>query len=147
MKINKLAIDGGLPVRKNFLQYGKQSITENDINRVQNVLRSDFLTSGPNVTKFEEDLSEFCGTKYAVTLNSGTAALHGMYSSVGLSVDDEVIVPAITFAATANAAIYCGAKPVLADIDPETYLLDINKVRELLVNDTNNEIKGIIPVR
>ena len=106
MKINKLAIDGGLPVRKNFLQYGKQSITENDINRVQNVLRSDFLTSGPNVTKFEEDLSEFCGTKYAVTLNSGTAALHGMYSSVGLSVDDEVIVPAITFAATANAAIY-----------------------------------------
>ena len=136
MKINKLAIDGGLPVRENFLQYGKQSITENDINRVQNVLRSDFLTSGPNVTKFEEDLSEFCGTKYAVTLNSGTAALHGMYSSVGLSVDDEVIVPAITFAATANAAIYCGAKPVLADIDPETMLVDSGDIESKITTKT-----------
>ena len=105
MKIHKLAIDGGIPVRSSFLQYGKQSISENDIRSVENTLRSDFLTSGPAVEEFEDKISEYCDSEYVVSLSSGTAALHALYKSIGLGEDDEVIIPSITFASTATSVL------------------------------------------
>ena len=128
--MSNLAIYGGDPIRKTMLQYGRQSVSDRDIEAVKKVLLSDFLTTGPAVEKFENALAKFCGTKYAACVNSGTAALHSMYESIGLNIGDEVIVPSITFAATANAALYCGAKPVFVDVDSDTLLIDIKAVEE-----------------
>ncbi|MBU87694.1 MAG: aminotransferase class I/II-fold pyridoxal phosphate-dependent enzyme [SAR202 cluster bacterium] len=128
--MSKLAIYGGDPIRKTMLQYGRQSVSVKDIEAVKEVLLSDFLTTGPAVEKFEHALAKFCGTKYAACVSSGTAALHSMYESLELDIGDEVIVPSITFAATANAALYCGAKPVFVDVDRDTLLIDIRAVEE-----------------
>ncbi|MDP6426121.1 MAG: aminotransferase class I/II-fold pyridoxal phosphate-dependent enzyme [Dehalococcoidia bacterium] len=128
--MSKLAIYGGDPIRKTMLQYGRQSVSVKDIEAVKEVLLSDFLTTGPAVEKFEHALAKFCGTKYAACVSSGTAALHSMYESLELDIGDEVIVPSITFAATANAALYCGAKPVFVDVDSDTLLIDIKAVEE-----------------
>ena len=128
--MSKLAIYGGDPIRKTMLQYGRQSVSVKDIEAVKEVLLSDFLTTGPAVEKFEHALAKFCGTKYAACVSSGTAALHSMYESLELDIGDEVIVPSITFAATANAALYCGAKPVFVDVDRDTLLIDIKAVEE-----------------
>ena len=128
--MSKLAIYGGDPIRKTMLQYGRQSVSAKDIEAVKEVLLSDFLTTGPAVEKFEHALAKFCGTKYAACVSSGTAALHSMYESLELDIGDEVIVPSITFAATANAALYCGAKPVFVDVDRDTLLIDIKAVEE-----------------
>ena len=128
MKIHKLAIDGGNPVRSSFLQYGKQSISENDIRSVENTLRSNFLTSGPAVEEFEGKISEYCDSEYSVSLSSGTTALHALYKSIGLEEDDEVIIPSITFASTATSVLFCGARPVFTEIDPETLLIDTKDI-------------------
>ena len=137
-----LAIDGGCPVRSTFLPYGHQTITESDVLAVADVLRSDFLTTGPAVESFEKRISEIVGTEYAVAVSSGTAALHTMYAAAGIGPGDEIIVPVMTFAATANAALYLGARPVFADVDPSTLLIDPASV-ESLITDSTKAIVGV----
>jgi len=128
------------------IPYGRHNITQEDIDAVVNVLKSDFLTQGPNIKMFEEAFAEYVGAKYAVAVSNGTAALHLNVLALNLNPGDKVITTPITFVASANCVRYCGGEVIFADIDPETYLLDINKVRELLEKDRGKEIKGIIPV-
>lgn len=119
--MEQLAINGGTPVREKKLFYGHQYIDDADVAAVSEVLRSDYLTCGPKITELEKRLCELTGAKYAVVCSNGTAALHIACLSAGVGNGDEVITTPITFAASANCALYCGAKPVFADIDPETY--------------------------
>jgi hypothetical protein len=128
------------------IPYGRQNITEEDIQAVVEVLKSDFLTQGPTIKLFEEAFAEYVGAKYAVAVANGTAALHLNTLALNVKPGDKVITTPITFVASANCIRYCGGEVVFADIDPTTYLLDINNVRDLLVKDINKEIKGIIPV-
>ena len=107
-----------------FIPYGRQSIDEEDIAAVRAALTSDFLTTGPAVAEFEAAMAARVGANHGVAVSSGTAALHAAYHALGIGPGDEVIVPPMTFAATANAVLYCGATPVFADVDPETLLLD-----------------------
>ena len=119
--MEKPAIEGGSPVRDNKIYYGHQYIDEADIHAVEEVLRSDYLTCGPKIGELEKKLCEITGAKYAVVCSNGTAALHMACLAAGVGAGDEVITTPITFAASANCALYCGARPVFADIDPETY--------------------------
>ncbi len=119
-----LAIDGGRPVRRAMLPYGRQCIDEADIRAVVAVLRSDWLTTGPAVEAFERAFAEFVGVDHAVAVSSGTAALHAAIYGLGIGPGDEVIVPPMTFAATANAVILQGATVVFADVQADTLLLD-----------------------
>ncbi len=137
-----LAIDGGTPVRKILLPYGRQSIAEEDIQAVVNVLRSDWLTTGPKVAEFEEAFAAWVGAKYAVSLTSGTAALHGAAFAAGLKPGDEAITTPMTFAATANCVLYQGATPVFADVNPDTLNLDPAQVAARLTSRT----RAILPV-
>ena len=137
-----LAIDGGTPVRKTLLPYGRQSIDETDIQAVVDVLHSDWLTTGPKVAEFERALAVRVGAKYAVSFSSGTAALHGAAFAAGLKPGDEAITSPLTFAATANCVLYQGATPVFADIVPETLTLDPAQAASRLTSRT----KAILPV-
>lgn len=128
------------------IPYGKQNITDEDIEAVVNVLKSDFLTQGPNIKLFEDAFAKYVGAKYAIAVSNGTAALHLCTLALNVKPGHKVITSPITFVASANCVRYCGGEVIFADIDPETYLLDINKVRKLLQNDVKKEIKGIIPV-
>lgn len=119
--MEKPAIAGGTPVRDTKLFYGHQYIDDADIAAVEAVLRSDFLTCGPKITELEQRLCALTGAKYAVVCSNGTAALHIAALAAGVGEDDELITTPITFAASANCALYCGAKPVFADINPRTY--------------------------
>lgn len=119
-----LAIDGGDPVRAQMLPYGHQSIGEDDIAAMAQVLRSDWLTTGPSVAQFEEAFAAQVGAKYAVAVSNGTAALHAAVFSAKIGLGDEVIVPAMTFVASANCVRYQGAKVIFADIRPDTLNLD-----------------------
>ncbi len=121
-----------------MLPYGKQTIGQDDIEAVLEVLKSDWLTTGPKVGEFESAFASVTGSDYAVAVSSGTAALHtAMFGAgIGSHVGDEVIVPGITFVASANAAIYLGAKPVFADVDPETLLIDPADVRRKITPRT-----------
>lgn len=121
---NALALHGGEPVRADPLPYGRQVVDEEDIAAVVAVLRSDWLTTGPAVTEFERAVADVFGADQAVAVSNGTAALHTALAGLGIGAGDEVIVPAITFAATANAALYQGAVPRFADVDPGTLLID-----------------------
>lgn len=125
-----------------YIPYGRQDINDDDINAVIEVLKSDFLTTGPKVTEFEEKFAKYVGAKYAVAVANGTAALHIACLAAGIKEGDEVITSPITFAASANCALYCGAKPVFADIDPVTYNIDCKSVESLITDKT----KAIIPV-
>ena len=107
-----------------MLPYSKQSIDQSDIDIVAEVLQSSWLTTGPWVGKFEQAIAEYVASDCAVSFSNGTAALHAAVNAVQCQPDDEVIVPAISFVATANAAVYCGATPVFADVDPNTLLID-----------------------
>ena len=127
---------------REFLPYGRQQIDEDDIQAVAAVLRGDWLTTGSKVAEFERDFAEFCGVKAAVAVNSGTAALHCLYHAAGIGPGDEIIVPALTFAATSNAALYCGAKPVFADVEADTLLIDPASVAQQLTSRT----KAIVAV-
>jgi UDP-4-amino-4,6-dideoxy-N-acetyl-beta-L-altrosamine transaminase len=140
--MEQLAIKGGNPVRKTPIYYGRQHIEEEDINAVTEVLKSDFLTCGPKINEFEKALCEFTGVKYAVAVSSGTAALHIACLSAGITEGDEVITTPITFAASANCVLYCGATPVFADINPLTYNISPKSVREKITSKT----KAIIAV-
>lgn len=128
------------------IPYGRQEITDADIAAVVEVLKSDFLTQGPAIKDFENAFAEYVGAKYAVAVSNGTAALHIGALALGLMPGQKVITTPITFAASANCIRYCGADVVFADIDPETYLLDVNCVRKLLESAPAGTYKGIIPV-
>jgi UDP-4-amino-4,6-dideoxy-N-acetyl-beta-L-altrosamine transaminase len=128
------------------IPYGRQQITQSDIDAVTEVLRSDYLTQGPVVDQFEKAFSDYTGSRYAVAVSNGTAALHLCALALNVSEGDKVITTPITFAASANCIRYCGGEVVFSDIDPETYLLDIQKVKELLEAVPKGTYKGIIPV-
>ncbi len=127
---------------KPFLPYGRQSIDEGDVQAVIEVLNSDYLTTGPEVPRVADALSEACGAEYAVAMSNGTAALHAAAAAAGLGPGDEAIVPAITFAASANCARYMGAKPVFVDVDPESGLIDVDLIEAAITPNT----RAIIPV-
>jgi perosamine synthetase len=120
----ELAIDGGTPVRRNLLPYGRHWIDGDDIAAVVAVLQSDWLTTGPTVTHFEQVFAEATGAKHAIAVNSGTAALHAATFALDIRRGDEVIVSPMTFAASANCVVYQGGTPVFADVAPDTLLLD-----------------------
>lgn len=128
------------------IPYGRQNITDEDIKAVIDTLQSDYLTQGPKIAEFEQAFATYIGSKYAVALANGTAALHLCAMAMDVKAGDKVITTPITFAASANCVRYCGGEVVFADIDPETYLLDINKVRALLEASPKGTYKGIIPV-
>jgi UDP-4-amino-4,6-dideoxy-N-acetyl-beta-L-altrosamine transaminase len=128
------------------IPYGKQHITLEDIQAVVEALQSDFLTQGPRIPEFESAFATYIGSKYAIAVANGTAALHLCALALNVKPGDKVITSSITFAASANCVRYCGGEVVFADIDPETYLLDINKVRALLETAPKGTYKGIIPV-
>lgn len=125
-----------------YIPYGRQSITKEDIQAVIEVLGSDLITQGPVIRRFEEELAKKSGAKYAVTLNSGTSALHAAYFAAGLRNGDEFITSPNTFAATANAGLYLGAKPVFVDIEPETGNIDTGLIEEKITEKT----KLVVPV-
>lgn len=137
-----LAINGGTPIRDEFLPYGKQVIDKNDIKSVVNILNGDYLTTGPSVSEFEKKVADYVGSKYAVAVSNGTAALHIACLSAGIKEGDEVITTPMTFAASANCILYCGAKPIFVDIDKETYNIDVNEIEKKITPKT----KAIIPV-
>jgi UDP-4-amino-4,6-dideoxy-N-acetyl-beta-L-altrosamine transaminase len=128
------------------IPYGRQNITKEDISSVVSVLESDWLTQGPNIKIFEEAFAEYVGSKFAIAVSNGTAALHLNAIAMGIKPGDKVITTPITFVASANCVRYCGGEVIFADIDSNSYLIDINNVRHLLEKDTKAEIKGIIPV-
>ena len=132
----RLAIEGGPPVRRTLLPYGRQSVSEEDVLAVVSALCSDWLTTGPRVREFEEAFAQFIGCREAVAVSSGTAALHALLHSIGIRPGDEVLVPAMTFAATANSARFLGAKPVFVDVDPDTLLMDPDRAGELVTPRT-----------
>jgi perosamine synthetase len=124
----RLAIDGGPPVRGVRLPYGRHSIEQPDVDAVVDVLRSSWLTTGPKVGAFEQSVAAYVSARAAVAVSSGTAALHAAMHALGIGPGDEVIVPAMTFAATANAVLFQGGTPVFADVESNTLLLDPNDV-------------------
>lgn len=137
-----LAIEGGDPVRSTVLPYGRQWVDDDDISAVVDVLRSDWLTTGPKVSEFEEAFADYVGAKHAVAVSSGTAALHAAAFACGLREGDEVITTPLTFAASANCVLYQQGTPVFADVRPDTLNLDPEKVREKITSRT----KALIPV-
>lgn len=133
-------------MNKTIIPYGKQNITKEDIEVVIAALQSDYLTQGPRIKEFEDHFANYVGSKYAVAVSNGTAALHLCTLALGVQEGDKVITTPITFAASANCVRYCGGEVVFSDINPETYLLDIKKVKSLLENAPKGTYKGIIPV-
>ena len=129
-----------------IIPYGKQNITKEDIEVVIAALQSDYLTQGPRIKEFEDHFANYVGSKYAVAVSNGTAALHLCTLALGVNEGDKVITTPITFAASANCVRYCGGEVVFSDINPDTYLLDIDKVKTLLENAPKGTYKGIIPV-
>lgn len=140
--MEKLAIDGGYPVRSSKIYYGRQWIDAQDITAVSEVLRSDFITCGPKVDEMERCLRDFTGAQYAVAVSNGTAALHCACIAAGIKSGDEVITTPLTFAASANCILYCGATPVFADVNPETYNIDPESIRSHITERT----KAIVAV-
>ncbi len=137
-----LAIHGGKPVRDTYLAYGKQMIDDKDIEAVVEILRGDYLTTGPNVAHFEEKIAEYVGAPYAVAVSNGTAALHMAMFGCGIEPGDEVIVTPMTFAASSNAILYMGAVPVFADIDEATMNIDMKSIQSKITDKT----KAIVAV-
>src|ERR1035441_4239501 len=127
-KLETLAIHGGTPVREKLLPYGRQSLDEADVQAVVEVLKSDWLTTGPKIGEFEERFAAWVGARHAVSFSSGTAALHGAAFAAGLGPGDEAITTPMTFCATANCILYQGATPVFADVSPDTLNLDPKEV-------------------
>ena len=125
-----------------YIPYGRQWIDEEDIKGVVDVLRSDYVTTGPAVVEFERKVADYVGAKYAVAVSNGTAALHIACLAAGIGEGDEVITTPVTFAASANCTLYCGAKPVFVDIDPDTYNIDPRKIEDKITTST----KAIIAV-
>ena len=129
-----------------IIPYGRQNIDQNDVDAVINTLQADFLTQGPKVKEFEEKFAEYVGYKYAVAVTNATSALHLAVLSLGLEKGDRVITTPITFAASANCVRYAGGEVWFADINPDTYLISLEKTRELIESKPKGFFKGIIPV-
>ncbi len=121
---------------KTLIPYGHQWIDKSDIVSVAAVLKGDWITQGPAVEQFEQVIAQYCGVRYAVAFSSGTAALHAAYRAVGIGLRDEVIMSPLTFAATANMAVFCGAKPVFADIQEDTLNIDPGEVEKRITKKT-----------
>ena len=138
----KLAIHGGNPIRRTFLPYGHQWVSEEDVEAVVRVLRSDWVTQGPVIEEFERGIADYCGVKHAVAVSSGTAALHAACAAAGLGPSHEAITTPLTFVATANAIHYRGARPMLADIQEDTFNIDPCEVEKRISSRT----KAILPV-
>jgi UDP-4-amino-4,6-dideoxy-N-acetyl-beta-L-altrosamine transaminase len=128
------------------IPYGKQNITEDDIKSVERVLRSDYLTQGPEILKFQTAFADYVNSKFSIAVANGTAALHLCTLALGLKPNQKVITTPITFVASANCIRYCGGEVIFADIVPDTYLLDINSVRRLLESSPIGSYAGIIAV-
>jgi perosamine synthetase len=141
-KLETLAVQGGKPVREKLLPYGRQSLDDSDIEAVVEVLKSDWLTTGPKVDEFEEQFAAWVGARYAISFSSGTAALHGAAFAAGLGPGDEAITTPLTFCATANCVLYQGAVPVFADVSPDTLNLDPEEV----IKNISSRTKAIIAV-
>lgn len=137
-----LAIDGGAPVRARLLPYGRQTVTEEDIAAVVEVLRSDWITTGPKVGDFEAAFAATVGSSYAVSFSSGTAALHGAAFAAGLTAGDEAITTPLTFCATANCVLYQGATPIFADVCRDTLTIDPRDVAQRVTSRT----RAVLPV-
>ena len=127
---------------KKMIPYGRQTIEEDDIQAVVDVLKSDYLTTGPKIAEFEEMVADYAGAKYAVAISNGTSALHAACFAAGIQPGDEVITTPLTFAASANCVLYCGGTPVFADVDPKTYNIDPEDIRRKITDKT----KAIIAV-
>jgi perosamine synthetase len=140
--VEKLALYGKEPIRRTILPYGRQWLDEDDIAAVVEILRSDWLTTGPKVADFEQAFAAFVGAREAVAVSSGTAALHAAVYALGIGPGDEVIVPAMTFAASANCIVFQGGTPVIVDVDPHTLLLDPTQVEAHITPQT----KAIVAV-
>lgn len=125
-----------------MIPYGKQTIEQDDIQAVVDVLKSDFLTTGPQIAEFEQTVADYVGAKYAVAISNGTSALHAACFAAGIGPGDEVITTPLTFAASANCVLYCGGTPVFADVDPKTYNIDPEDIRRKITDRT----KAIIAV-
>ncbi len=139
---DKPAIEGGKPIRDKFLPYGTQWIDEKEIREVIDSLKSNWITTGPKMRLFEENFKKFKGTKYAIAVNSGTAALHVSTSSINIRSGDEVITTPLTFVASANCVVYRGGTPIFVDIKKDTYNINPNEIRKKITSKT----KAIIPV-
>jgi dTDP-4-amino-4,6-dideoxygalactose transaminase len=138
----RLAIEGGPPVRATFLPYAHQQISEADIAAVADVLRSDWLTTGPRIPALEADLAAVTGARHAVVFSSGTAALHGATAAAGLGPGDEAVTAPMTFAATANAVLYTGAEVRFVDVQPETLLIDPARIGAAITTRT----RAVLPI-
>ncbi|MFT6335918.1 MAG: UDP-4-amino-4,6-dideoxy-N-acetyl-beta-L-altrosamine transaminase [Saprospiraceae bacterium] len=128
------------------IPYGRQDINQADIDAVVQTLKADFLTQGPKVSEFEEKFSDYIGSKYAVAVSNGTAALHLCALALDVNSDSKVITPPITFAASSNCIKYCGGEITFSDIDPSSITLDLDKVRDLLETVPKGTYSGIVPV-
>ncbi len=140
--MDKLALFGGPPMRATLLPYAHQTIEPDDLAAVTQALASDWITQGPTIARFERALAERAGVKHAVAVANGTAALHAACWAAGLGPGDEAITTPLTFAATANAVVYQGARPVFADIDRTTLNLDPDAVKRVATERT----RAILPV-
>jgi perosamine synthetase len=136
LKTAQLALHGGAPVRAHLLPYGRHEIDDDDVAAVARVLRSDWLTSGPMVAEFEAAFARLTGAEHAVAVSNGTAALHAAMFALAIGPGDEVIVPTMTFAASANAVVYQGGTPVFADVDAGSLLIDPANVAALMTPKT-----------
>lgn len=128
------------------IPYGRQSINDDDIKAVVETLKSDYLTQGPKIKEFEEKFAAYVDAKYAVAFNNATSALHTAAKALDVKPGDKVIVTPMTFAASANCIRYCGGDVKFCDIDPETYLMDINKLKEILKASPKGTYKGVVVV-
>lgn len=147
--MEELAISGGTPIRKDVLGYGHQNINEEDIKAVVDTLRSNYLTCGPATERFESAIKKATGAGFVTAVSNGTAALHVACLAAGIKPGDEVIVSPITFAASANCVLYCGGTPVFADIDPQTWNISPESIREKITERTKAVIAvdfGGVPV-
>lgn len=133
-------------MNKKPIPYGRQNITQEDIEAVVETLQADFLTQGPKIKEFETAFAQYVGSEYAVAVANGTGALHLCALALGIKEGEKVITTPITFAASANCVRYCGGEVIFADINPETYLIDLESVKKLLQGHPKGTIKGIIPV-
>lgn len=142
--MENLAIKGGTPIRdaEHKIYYGRQWIGDDDVQAVVETLKSNFITCGPKTVELEKKLCELTGASHAVVCSNGTAALHMAAMAIGIQPGDEVIVSAMTFAASANCVLYCGGTPVFADIRPDTYNIDIEDVKRKITGKT----KAIVAV-
>lgn len=127
---------------QHYIPYGRQTIEDDDIQAVVDVLKSDFLTTGPKIAEFEKAVADYVGVEYAVAISNGTAALHAACFAAGIGGGDEVITTPLTFAASANCVLYCGGTPVFADVDPKTYNIDPADIERKITSKT----KAIIAV-